>query len=217
MQSPTDPHLNYSYATSTSSIAPQPAPTHPHMRQPEYPTSEQPRGGVVMNGYNAYANSSQAPVTPQMASQVPSQLMQHAAQFSPSAHQYPTNESDANYWRIMFRELGFGEEGGAYPSINSIHGYSTTMPDIGPASSAAMAANVAYQQQQQQQSHHQHQQQQQAQDTQMASPTAPHVNGHSPHGSFSQQANRHYQSYPQQSYAAHPSQHPSYNGGYVGR
>ncbi|KAI0086675.1 fungal-specific transcription factor domain-containing protein [Irpex rosettiformis] len=204
MQDLTDTRLNYSYPSSTSSIAPQSVANHPHMRQPEYSSSEQSRGTVIP-GYNAYAGSSaQAPVTPQMAAQVPSQTMQHAAQFSPSAHQYPTNESDANYWRIMFRELGFGEEGGAFPSINSIHGYSTTMPDIGASPPGTMSANAAYQQQQ-------------VQDAQISPIVSHQTNGHTSHGGYSQQAQRHYQSYPQQqSYTGHTTQHSGY-GGYIGR
>ncbi|KAI0693889.1 hypothetical protein BC835DRAFT_1046087 [Cytidiella melzeri] len=198
MQSPPDQHQPFPYSTTNGTpLAPQhTAVAHSHMRELEYPPSEQPSRSAIIAGYAAYSGAaSHAQVTPHMAPQALSQ-MQQSAQFSPSAHSYPSSESDANYWRIMFRELGFGEsaDGGAYPNIN---GYSSTMPDIGTTTSNASRMNGAYQ------AH-------QAQEPHVSSHTGS-VNGHNPYnGNYAPHPTRHYQPYPQPSYSGHPSQHPGY-------
>lgn len=99
-----------------------------------------------MGGYS-YANNpslQHAPVLPpplqqqqqqqqQIQQPQPQQPQPHPYNGSSPAQQYTaatTTESDAHYWRKMWRELGYGESTDGSPSP-AINGFALTMPDGG--------------------------------------------------------------------------------------
>jgi hypothetical protein len=84
-----------------------------------------------MGGY-PYASSSSQPHGPVLPQPIPqTQLQQQQREYpsaSPPQHQpYITHESDVNYSRKMFRDLGYDEtaDGVSYAAVN---GYALTMP-----------------------------------------------------------------------------------------
>lgn len=90
------------------------------------------------------------------------------------------SESDANYWRNMFRELGFGDGN----MEGDMPGYAASMPD-GPMSAGSITSSSGSS------AYHE--------------PRTPsHSNGHNIHGGYQNHPNRHYQPYPAPSYNSHP-------------
>ena len=149
----------------------------------------------MRNNMAGYPYSQSRP--PVMSQTMPQQQQQQLQQghpygtASPTHPGYPVAESDANYYRRMLGELGYGEstEGGAYSAVN---GFALTMPgnsSFGLGSSPPGPHSGGM--------------------TGYADPNA----GHAPtHGGYTQQTSHsgnrqhHYQPYPP----------PSYNGGHPG-
>lgn len=190
MQSPMEQHgFQYSAASPPMLAPPHPVANHPSMRETEYPASETSTRSNSIAAYSPYAGPAQS----QMASQLstpPQPQSQQPQTYSPP-QPYPTSESDANYWRQMFRELGIADgnmDSGGYPPLNGI---ASTMPDIGMSNGIMSGTgNSGY--------HEPH--------------GSSHVNGHGSHGpAYANHPNRHYQPYPQPTYNSHSS-HSGYNG-----